>query len=63
MALVEKLNNPIIIAGIFYFVIVLVIFLSNFSNRFAKEKQVLFYYIISVIIPILVYLSIILIFF
>jgi len=56
-------NNPIIISSIFYFVIILVIFLSNLGNRFAKEKQILFYYIISVIIPILVYLSILIIFF
>ena len=63
MAILDKINTPIIIAGVFYFVIVLIIFLSNFNNRFGKEKQILFYYIISVIIPILVYLSIILIFY
>ena len=45
-----SVNNPIIISSLFYFVIVLVIFLSNLGNKFAKEKQVLFYYIISVII-------------
>jgi hypothetical protein len=56
-------NNPIFISAIFYFVIILVIFLSNLGNNFAKEKQILFYYIISVIIPILVYLSIIMIFY
>lgn len=52
----ERLNNPLIICGVFYFVLLITIFITNMKNNFTKERQLLFYYIISVILPILIYM-------
>ena len=56
-------KNQILISGVIYLAIVIIIYLSNISKKFTKEKQVLFYYLICIIIPIFVYLGVIIIFF
>jgi hypothetical protein len=56
-------KNQILISAVIYLAIVIIIYLSNISNKFTKEKQVLFYYLICIIVPIFVYLGVIIIFF
>ena len=56
-------KNQILIASVIYIAIVIIIYLSNITNKFTKEKQVLFYYLICIIVPIFVYLGVIIIFF
>ena len=56
-------KNQILIASVIYLAIVIIINLSNITNKYTKEKQVLFYYLICIIIPIFVYLGVIIIIF
>jgi hypothetical protein len=56
-------KNQILIASVIYLAIVIIIYLSNITNKYTKEKQVLFYYLICIIIPIFVYLGVIIIIF
>lgn len=56
---IENLKNPLLVTAIFYVVLLIVIFLSNIRNQFGREKQMLFYYIISIILPILIYIFVI----
>jgi len=60
---IDTIKNPLFITMIFYAIILIVIFLSNVSNRFGREKQMLFYYIISIIVPILIYIFVMIAFF
>ena len=60
---IDTVKNPLAITAIIYVVLLVVIFLSNISNQFAREKQMLFYYIISIILPILIYVFVLVVFF
>ena len=59
----EKLKSPLTISIVIYITIVIVVFLSNISTRFYREKHMLFYYILAIIIPILIYVFVLGIFF
>lgn len=50
------------LAIVIYLLIILVIYLSNITNEYSKEKQILFYFILSSIIPILIFIFTILIY-
>ena len=56
---IETFKNPLFVSLVFYIVLLIVIFLSNITNKFGREKQMLFYYIISIIVPVLIYIFVI----
>jgi len=60
---IETVKNPLVVSFILYIIILIVIFLSNITNQFGREKQMLFYYIISIILPILVFVFVMVMFF
>jgi len=57
--MLDNINIPVVISIVIYVAILSIIFLSNASNVVGKEKQMLFYYIISIIVPILIYVFVI----
>jgi hypothetical protein len=44
------------LAIIIYLLIILIIYLTNITNDYSKDKQILFYFILSSIIPILIFI-------
>jgi hypothetical protein len=43
-------------SAVIYFAIVLIIYFSNITQKLNRDRQVLMYYIIGIIIPIFIYL-------
>ena len=60
---IETIKNPLIVSLFLYVIILIVIFLSNISEQFGREKHMLFYYIVSIIVPILIYLFVMVVIF
>jgi hypothetical protein len=58
-----KINTSLIVSAVIYLAIVLIIYFSNITQRLNRDRQVLMYYIIGIIIPIFIYLIVILLFF
>jgi hypothetical protein len=51
-----KINTSLIVSAIIYLAIVLIIYFSNLTKKLNRDRQVLMYYIIGIIIPIFIYL-------
>ena len=51
-----EFNKSLILSAVIYLAIVLVIYFSNITQKLKRDRQVLMYYIIGIIIPIFIYL-------
>ena len=50
-----QINKPLIVSAVIYLAIVLIIYFSNITQKLNRDRQVLMYYIIGIIIPIFIY--------
>ena len=51
-----QINKSLIVSAVIYLAIVLIIYFSNITQKLNRDRQVLMYYIIGIIIPIFIYL-------
>jgi hypothetical protein len=51
-----QMNKSLIVSAVIYLAIVLIIYFSNITQKLNRDRQVLMYYIIGIIITIFIYL-------
>ena len=49
-----QINTSLIVSSVIYLAIVLIIYFSNITQKLNRDRQVLMYYIIGIIIPIFI---------
>lgn len=50
------IDTKLVLAISFYMLILAIIYITNIKSKFTKQKQIIFYFILSTIIPIFIFL-------